>query len=163
MVFPLELACLDSTAIAAGDSVIINCCCCCCSCSRSRSWCCCCCFIADTSNGVCGRCTATGTGLIGPVVCVVWCTPVVRRVVLQCKQVPPVVLPSVEVCKPTMESVSEAKRSLGEQALGDCLSGEMPMITSELQAQLVATEEVCALFVTDSVSFGKWQHTDLAR
>uniref|UniRef100_A0A182J4N2 Uncharacterized protein n=1 Tax=Anopheles atroparvus TaxID=41427 RepID=A0A182J4N2_ANOAO len=27
-----------------------------------------------------------GCGLIGPVVCVVWCTPVVRRSVLQCRQ-----------------------------------------------------------------------------
>lgn len=26
-----------------------------------------------------------GKGLTGPVVCVVWCTPVVRRMVLQCK------------------------------------------------------------------------------
>lgn len=27
-----------------------------------------------------------GMGLIGPLVCVVWCTPVVRRIVLQCVQ-----------------------------------------------------------------------------
>lgn len=147
MVLPLALPCLDSTAIDAGESVIISC-----SCSRSRSWCCC--FIAETSNGVCGRCTAIGTGLIGPVVCVVWCTPVVRRAVLQCKQVLPLP-PSVVACKPSMVSVSADKRSLGEQTLGDWVSCEMPINISVVQGQLVAAVEVCWLFMVGSVSFRK--------